>query len=208
MGGEFMPKPRKRSQRVISKRDKILGVLLLCFTLGVLIGILLVHFGIEFGYTGTSTHMENFLNNFDPLDYQRAEVLKESMFKYGLFLVLIWFLGFFPIGALGALALLLAKGAGLGFTISFLMKSYGFSGLFYTVVLTLPQNLGMIPAYFFLCYNCLRFIFEHGGFFEDKQTRPLSILEYCLVLMICLSVTVGVSLYEAFAVPWVFENLL
>lgn len=207
-----MRKPGKRLfrpwKRLMGGKYKITRILLLSFIIGILLGIVLVDIGIELEHGKISTHMESFLHNFNRLDYQRSAVIKESLFKYGLFLVLIWFLGFFPAGALGALALLLVKGLGLGFTMAFFMKHYGLTGLFYITVLTLPQNLGIIPAYFLVCCNCLRFILEQGGFLEDSQTPPLSILEYCLVLMICLGVTLAVSFYEAFAVPWIFENLL
>jgi len=137
-----------------------------------------------------------------------SNTIVEGLIKHGKIIVCIWLLGFAPRFAFLSLFVVLTQGIGIGFTTAILTRGFGIDGILYAAMLYLPQNLFLIPAYFYVTAAALKrgkhYSNNKGlrvppamtGISAHNDVGATSTLEYTLRLVPALAVMVVVSCFE------------
>ena len=167
------------------KDDKLFWIVLGFMLIGIIIGVLLV---VTMN-PSRQRYLYVFIGNYFNMDTVRSEIFRESVVKYGKFVVIMWLLAFIPVGFGFNLITLMLRGTSLGFTVAFLIASFGLRGIYFTVILFLVQNIILIPAYIFVSHQSLKFCFSN---------MKMHFYEYCLCLLIGLAACVLAALVESY----------
>ncbi|SEF82725.1 stage II sporulation protein M [Caloramator fervidus] len=129
-------------------------------------------------------------------------ILKNNL----LMIILIWILSFTYFGFLFSILILLYKGFSLGFTIAFILQSFGLKGFLFIILSLLPQNLFYIPAFLFIC--SISFIYSLSLFKKPKNlTVNGNFLNFSFnMLFLLLFVFLG-NVVESFISPYIIKLL-
>jgi len=120
-----------------------------------------------------------------------STIIIEGLIKHGKIIVGIWLLGFVPRFAFLSLFLILAQGISLGFTTAILTRGFGIDGAIYAAALYLPQNILLLPAFFYVTTAALKPNKKQGS-------------EYILRLVPAMAVAAVVSCFEWIITPALF----
>lgn len=167
-----------------------------------------------FFYSGNGydvlSEINGYLSTFPFIPASRFDILANSLVNYGKYIAAAWFIAFLPISgkhlgkipfcALFITFILLLKGFSSGFTTGALIFAKGLTGLYFSLCLTLPQNLVFIPALIFTASQSVKVSIEKA----EAPAGP----EYLLTLVISGAAALLVSLYEAYAAPLIINILL
>jgi len=126
----------------------------------------------------------------------------ENVVKYGKVVVMIWLMGFVPRFAFLSLFVILVQGVGIGFTTAILARGFGVDGIVYAAALYLPQNLILMPVYFYVAVISLKQAKKRGD--NEVHVSGLSVGEYVLRLIPLLAIIVVVSCFEWAVTPLLF----
>ena len=178
-------------QRKDSKSNKpknsIIKYMTIFFTLGILIGSIYAVLIDNSILEPIHKHLENLQSG--SINVSRNLIFRESMFKHGMIIVMIFFVSYLPNSNLISLVILSIKGASIGFSSSVLIKYYGTRGLWYITLTFLPQTLIMVISYFSLIY-----------FLREATTAKKYNEKKVLYLLISLIAIVIASFFEAFII--------
>ena len=178
---------------------------------GVICGSLLLRFLDEEPITEITKTLNHFFDNLKEYDSDilaAPELFRDSFYKNGAILLLVWVLGLFPAGYLIVLPVLFLKGISLGFTIGVLIHRYSIRGALFCLAAILPHNLFLVPAYimgsafafaysFYLFQNC----------FAKGKIKHTFFTQYCLYMILVMVLATLGALVEAFITP-VFMRLV
>lgn len=121
-------------------------ITVLCFTIGIVIGVYTSNNMGEY----EKNDLVSYLSNFNGSLINGQVIYKEifvNAIKNNLPLILaIWFLGLTMIGIPIILVIDMFKGFTLGFTMAFMIKGLGMQGLGLSMLMVLPQNIIYIPC--------------------------------------------------------------
>ena len=202
----------KSSFNNASDSKKLMLMIAIFMLIGSIVGSIMANRMNEIQYSELKTYMDNFFYNFNQDTLIKQEVVMDSFIIYGVNVILIWFLGFIALGSFITFFLLTLRGTSIGFTTSFLIMEYGLRGLWYAIVIYMPQNIILVPVYFFIVYSSIKFTLEYVK--DDRKKRAKSgsidakILEYVVVLILSLTLIFLISLYEAYIAPNLIHTLL
>lgn len=193
----------------INCSKKLIIIIFSCMFIGSLIGSILANTIDYIQQSNISNYMDTLFYNLNYTMLSKREVLIGSFLRYGISLIIIWLLGFIIIGFFFILLLIGFLGASLGFTTSFLIIEYGLIGIWYAIVVYIPQNILIIPLYVFIAYSSINFslrdtekqIKNKDRLKNKKKGIDVDVLEYTVVLILSLSLVFLVSLYEAYLAP-------
>ena len=143
------------NQLIIKHLNENLNVyfkVFLIFIIGICIGIAVVNHLPEVGMQTINDYISNsitILKNDNEID--KLQILKSSLFKNVIIVLLIWFLGLTLVGGFILYLLTLILGITFGYTLSAIMTSFTFiqGALFFLTGMFL-QNLFSIPSIIFL----------------------------------------------------------
>ena len=168
------------------KIDRLKLALILCILFGFVIGVI-------YGKTNENgaTEVMSALSR-EPLTFV---TFLEIFVKYGKYPVIIWFLAFIPPGALLSFPLLVYRGAALGFSTALI--NYG---LIKNIILLLPQNLILIPAYIYITHESLKFAADKNPLKPDVDKRYI----ICIVTALFFVVLAGFAEIYCIPVLWRF----
>ena len=171
-----------------TSRRKIDGLrlaLMLCVFFGFVIGVI-------YGKTNGSGAAAISVFFQEPLT---LAAFLEILVKYGKYPVIIWFLAFIPPGSLLSFPLLVYRGAALGFSAALI--NYG---LIKNIILLLPQNLILIPAYIYITHESLKFAADKNPLQSAVDKRYL----ICIVTALFFVVLAGFAEIYCIPVLWRF----
>ena len=136
----------------ISENINIYFKVFLIFIIGICIGIAVVNQLPEIGVQSIDDYVTNSVNALKKHnDISRLQVLKSSLFKNIVIVLLIWFLGLTLIGGLILYILTLIIGITFGYTLAALMTTFSFvQGLLFFLTGMFLQNIINIPSIIFL----------------------------------------------------------
>lgn len=102
------------------------------------------------------------------------------------------------------------RGFCLGFSIAFLSESFGRTGLIYTLVAMLPQNLIYIPALVFVGFTSMNLSFmmlrlRRERFSDNKNKYIIKYLTYASIIVLVLLIA---SFIEAYITPVFIKSIL
>lgn len=136
----------------ISQNINIYFKVFIIFVIGICIGIAVVN---QLPETGIQNINDYVANSIDALknntELPKFQILKSSLFKNIVIVLLIWFLGLTLIGSLTLYFFTLIIGITFGYTLSAIMTSFTFiQGLLFFLTGMLLQNIINIPSIIFL----------------------------------------------------------
>lgn len=124
--------------------------------------------------------------------------------------IIIWILGITVIGIPLTLIVIGIRGFIIGFTVGFLINSLGTKGLFFSILVILPQNIIIIPCMIGMSVLSISFSLM---IMRDKIAKRWTknywqkFFYYSILSAVLMAVSVCGSLIEAYVTP-VFINLL
>ena len=142
---------------------------------------------------------DNIINYFNNIS-SSMELFFKTLFNYYLYLIVIWILGISIIGIPIVLFMYLFKSFILGFSISSICYSYGFKGIIVSIIDIFPHKLLFLIILLLITFYSLSFsikLIKHLFFKKSINFRE-AFSKYFKVLIISLSSTIFVSLYEVF----------
>ena len=128
--------------------------------------------------------------------------------KYLKYDILIWLGGCFYYGAALSAGVLAFRGISLGYTASMLYMIYGVKGIFAVICSMLPQNLILLPVYFFMTWIAFCFLLEQKngqygkGALKREVTRRWT--EYAILFGGSVLAVGFASLIEMYLSKWLF----
>lgn len=136
----------------ISENINIYFKVFLIFIIGICIGIAVVNQLPETGVQSINEYITNSVNALkNHNEISRFQILKSSVFKNIIIVLLIWFLGLTLIGGFILYLLTLIIGITFGYTLAALMTSFSFiQGVLFFLTGMFLQNAINIPAIIFL----------------------------------------------------------
>ena len=151
------------------------------------------------------TSFSNFPNSFAVI-----LVLKNASLSNGLFIVIVWLLGFSIIGIPIVIFMYFSKAFILGFSLSSFILQYKFKGLLLALIYFFPHHVVNILAYTLILIYSLKISFILINSIIKKKTISFKAImnRYLIVFAVSIGMVIVASLYECFVVPFLIRNLI
>lgn len=183
-------------------------ILLLCVTMlvGAAVGAVMANLMNIDQFTRLSQFMDNFFNDFGTSSISKADIFNECIIKYGKTIIILWFLGFISVGAIFIFVVIFSKGLSYGFTTAFIIRQFGVKGILYSFALYIPQNIILIPVYFFIAFLSLKYILKNIGNKGAKSGNTvLELKAYMVSLAIAGVFILLAALTDIFITPYLMN---
>ena len=128
----------------------------------------------------------------------------------GLFIVIVWLLGFSIIGIPIVIFMYFSKAFILGFSLSSFILQYKFKGLLLALIYFFPHHVVNILAYTLIMIYSLKISFILINSIIKKKTISFKAImnRYLIVFAVSIGMVIVASLYECFVVPFLIRNLI
>lgn len=137
----------------------------------------------------------------------RLNILKQSFFSNGQFILIAWLAGLTVIGIPVVIVMLFTRGVILGFTVGFIFNHTSFRGLFFAITAIVPHNLVIIPA--FLLVSVASISFSSVIFMKVIKNKSINIAPYFVnygIMSIFILLGIGLaSIIEAYIIPVILK---
>lgn len=202
---------RRAFLEYIRENSGIYTVVTIFFLGGLVSGAIVVRFLDEKQLVELGTAVSGFL---EVLKSGTNEVLaplallKSSLQKNTLFIIIVWVLGFLWMGFPLVLAAVATKGFALGFTVAFIVSRSSLKGMVFCLAALLPHNLFLVPAYILataaaLTLSLLKFKDRLG---KRHINRSKYYRDYCYFMILIFILILFGAFVEAYITP-VFMRL-
>lgn len=188
----------------ISENLNIYFKVFIIFIIGICIGISIVNQLPEIGKQSINDYISNSINTLkNNTEICKISILKSSLFKNIIIVLLIWFLGLTLISSFMLYFITLIIGITFGYTIAAIMTSLTFvQGILFLLTGMLLQNIINIPSIIFLIVHGIK---SH----KDLLTKQKSTLKYIVAKHSACSIIVIISLCFASLVEvYISGNLI
>lgn len=150
-----------------------------------------------------SNYLENFFLSIKNGNINYYETLLNALITNSIFIVIIWLLGFSVIGLPITLFMYFSKSFSLGFSISSLIMSYKFKGIFYSFFYIIPcQVLYFLAFSILMIYSVTLSLKLFSAIIKKKSIDFKHIVNrYLFIALITFIIIVISSLFESFLMP-------
>lgn len=150
-----------------------------------------------------SNYLENFFLSIKNGNINYYETLLNALITNSIFIVIIWLLGFSVIGLPMTLFMYFSKSFSLGFSISSLIMSYKFKGIFYSFFYIIPcQVLYFLAFSILMIYSVTLSLKLFSAIVKKKSIDFKHIVNrYLFIALITFIIIVISSLFESFLMP-------
>lgn len=150
-----------------------------------------------------SNYLENFFLSIKNGNINYYETLLNAFITNSIFIVIIWLLGFSVIGLPMTLFMYFSKAFSLGFSISSLIMSYKFKGIFYSFFYIIPcQVLYFLAFSILMIYSVTLSLKLFSAIMKKKSIDFKHIVNrYLFIALITFIIIVISSLFEVFLMP-------
>lgn len=182
----------------ISENINIYFKVLIIFLIGICIGIAVVNQLPETGLQNINEYITNSINALkNNNEISRFQMLKSSLFKNVVIVLIIWFLGLTLVGSFILYFITFIIGITLGYTLAAIMTSFTFmQGILFFFTAMLLQNIINIPAIIFLIVQGIK---SHKNLISKQNTSNKYILAkhsaYSILVMILLVLASLIEVY-------------
>ena len=182
----------------ISENINIYFKVLIIFLIGICIGIAVVNQLPETGLQNINEYITNSINALkNNNEISRFQMLKSSLFKNVVIVLIIWFLGLTLVGSFILYFITFIIGITLGYTLAAIMTSFTFmQGILFFFTAMLLQNIINIPAIIFLIVQGIK---SHKNLMSKQNTSNKYILAkhsaYSILVMILLVLASLIEVY-------------
>lgn len=188
--------PRKANKE--QKRQMMAVMICLLFLFSTIAGALLAN-GLSLEQM---EGLQGSINTLFQTEQQYTPTVWSVFLKYLKYDVLIWLGGCFYYGAVLSAGVLAFRGISLGYTAAVLFMTYQTKGMFAVICAMLPQNLILLPIYFFMTWFAFCFWLEQKkgqsgkGALKREVTRIWT--EYVILLWGSVLVIAVASFVEVY----------
>ncbi len=188
--------PRKANKE--QKRQMMAVMICLLFLFSTIAGALLAN-GLPLEQM---EGLQGSINTLFQTEQQYTPTVWSVFLKYLKYDVLIWLGGCFYYGAVLSAGVLAFRGISLGYTAAVLFMTYQTKGMFAVICAMLPQNLILLPVYFFMTWLAFCFWLEQKkgqsgkGALKREVTRIWT--EYIILLWGSVLVIAVASFVEVY----------
>ncbi len=145
-----MPKKRNKQE----KRQMMAVMICLFFLLSTTLGAVFANGLSQEAVSELQYHMQKLFAE------EKENTFWSIFLKYFKYDALIWLGGCFYYGGVLSAGVLAFRGISLGYTTAVLIRSYGGNGIVAAIFSLLPQNIILLPVYFFMTWLALCFLLE------------------------------------------------
>lgn len=176
---------------------------------GISIGSILVN---KIELSGTNKIIKYLSPLIDYIDYGNKasiDLFKSSLLNNLKLSFIVWLSGFVLIGIILIPLIICLKGISIGFTVGFLVKSFGIKGFTFALSGLLPHYLILLPGILAMCSiglsNANSNVKLKGN--AIKRVNKINLVEYSLLILFCFAIVIMGSLVESLTIPY-FVKLL
>ena len=185
----------------ILKQKKFYFFLATLMVIGIISGMVFIFFLNESDTKEVVTEITSFFNLIkidNSIDY--GESLTNTLIINICYVLIIWLLGISVIGFPIIISILFMKSFIFGFSISSIIKTYGFKGILGAFLYVFPHNLIMLILYLLLGFYSLSFCFKLFSylFLKKNINFKTAMNKYIKILIVSLIITIIITFYEVF----------
>lgn len=199
----------KLKNKTISNK-KIIVFLVGLFLIGLIAGSIFITIISKSDQALVKEYIKEFVNKADKNKLNYLEALKNASLSNGLFIVIVWLLGFSIIGIPIVIFMYFSKAFILGFSLSSFILQYKFKGLLLALIYFFPHHVVNILAYTLILIYSLKISFILVNSIIKKKTISFKAImnRYLIVFAVSIGMVIVASLYECFVVPFLIRNLI
>ena len=116
--------------------------------------------------------------------------------------IIIWLVGISIVGIIIVSCLLLFKSFLVGFSLSSIIYTYGFKGIFISIIYMISEVINLFIIFLLTYYSISFSILLFNYLFRKKEyNRRIIMKRYIKIFIICLGITILNSLISIFLIP-------
>ena len=205
-----MKKQMDKLKNKTTSNKKIIVFLVGLFLIGLIAGSIFITIISKSDQALVKEYIKEFVNKADKNKLNYLEALKNASLSNGLFIVIVWLLGFSIIGIPIVIFMYFSKAFILGFSLSSFILQYKFRGLLLALIYFFPHHVVNILAYTLIMIYSLKISFILINSIIKKKTISFKAImnRYLIVFAVSIGMAIVASLYECFVVPFLIRNLI
>lgn len=205
-----MKKQMDKLKTKTTSNKKIIVFLVGLFLIGLIAGSIFITIISKSDQALVKEYIKEFVNKADKNKLNYLEALKNASLSNGLFIVIVWLLGFSIIGIPIVIFMYFSKAFILGFSLSSFILQYKFKGLLLALIYFFPHHVVNILAYTLILIYSLKISFILVNSIIKKKTISFKAImnRYLIVFAVSIGMVIVASLYECFVVPFLIKNLI
>lgn len=205
-----MKKQMDKLKNKTTSNKKIIVFLVGLFLIGLIAGSIFITIISKSDQALVKEYIKEFVNKADKNKLNYLEALKNASLSNGLFIVMVWLLGFSIIGIPIVIFMYFSKAFILGFSLSSFILQYKFKGLLLALIYFFPHHVVNILAYTLILIYSLKISFILINSIIKKKTISFKAImnRYLIVFAVSIGMVIVASLYECFVVPFLIRNLI
>lgn len=205
-----MKKQMDKLKTKTTSNKKIIVFLVGLFLIGLIAGSIFITIISKSDQALVKEYIKEFVNKADKNKLNYLEALKNASLSNGLFIVIVWLLGFSIIGIPIVIFMYFSKAFILGFSLSSFILQYKFKGLLLALIYFFPHHVVNILAYTLIMIYSLKISFILINSIIKKKTISFKAImnRYLIVFAVSIGMVIVASLYECFVVPFLIKNLI
>lgn len=205
-----MKKQMDKLKNKTTSNKKIIVFLVGLFLIGLIAGSIFITIISKSDQALVKEYIKEFVNKADKNKLNYLEALKNASLSNGLFIVIVWLLGFSIIGIPIVIFMYFSKAFILGFSLSSFILQYKFKGLLLALIYFFPHHVINILAYTLIMIYSLKISFILINSIIKKKTISFKAImnRYLIVFAVSIGMVIVASLYECFVVPFLIRNLI
>ena len=205
-----MKKQMDKLKNKTTSNKKIIVFLVGLFLIGLIAGSIFITIISKSDQALVKEYIKEFVNKADKNKLNYLEALKNASLSNGLFIVMVWLLGFSIIGIPIVIFMYFSKAFILGFSLSSFILQYKFKGLLLALIYFFPHHVVNILAYTLILIYSLKISFILINSIIKKKTISFKAImnRYLIVFAVSIGMVIVASLYECFVVPFLIKNLI
>ena len=190
----------KKQNKMFSNRSKnqkklyilLIGLALLSFVIGIIFIFLISNDNKIL----IKDNLTSYFNNYN----SSLELFFKTLFNYFIYIIVIWILGISIIGIPLVLFMYLFKFFVFGFSLSSIINSFGFKGIVISLLDLFPHKFTFLIVLLLVTFYSLSFSIKliKNLFFKKVINLKEAMSKYFKILIICLSISLIITLYEVF----------
>ena len=201
-----MKKQMDKLKNKTTSNKKIIVFLVGLFLIGLIAGSIFITIISKSDQALVKEYIKEFVNKADKNKLNYLEALKNASLSNGLFIVIVWLLGFSIIGIPIVIFMYFSKAFILGFSLSSFILQYKFKGLLLALIYFFPHHVVNILAYTLILIYSLKISFILINSIIKKKTISFKAImnRYLIVFAVSIGMVIVASLYECFVVPFLY----
>lgn len=205
-----MKKQMDKLKTKTTSNKKIIVFLVGLFLIGLIAGSIFITIISKSDQALVKEYIKEFVNKADKNKLNYLEALKNASLSNGLFIVIVWLLGFSIIGIPIVIFMYFSKAFILGFSLSSFILQYKFKGLLLALIYFFPHHVVNILAYTLIMIYSLKISFILINSIIKKKAISFKAImnRYLIVFAVSIGMVIVASLYECFVVPFLIRNLI